>query len=75
MIGLKSRGLISRNPRLAQDSQAIVLNLPKRYYQLQRVHVYEKGGRNSYSGIQATMFGGTSPLGQVVGGSLTKMGS
>ena len=31
--------------------------------------------RNSYSGIQATVFGGTSPLGSALGGMLTRMGS
>lgn len=41
------------------------------------MHVQEGDGnrRNSYSGIQATVFGGTSPLGLLVGGTLTKMGS
>jgi len=39
------------------------------------LHVYDQGGRNSYSGIQATMFGGTSPLGSTLGGMMTKMGS
>jgi len=37
--------------------------------------VYDKGSRNSLSGIQATMFGGTSVLGSVLGGSLTAIGS
>jgi NADH dehydrogenase (ubiquinone) 1 alpha subcomplex subunit 9 len=43
-------------------------------YQLQRLHVQE-GARNSYSGIQFTLFGGSSPLGSTLGGMLTRMGS
>ena len=53
----------------------MLVNLPKRYYELQRLHVYEQGFRNSYSGIKATLFGGTSPLGSTLGGMLTRMGS
>jgi len=37
--------------------------------------VNDNAARNSYSGIQATIFGGTSPLGSVLGGMLTRMGS
>lgn len=32
MIGLKSRGLLNRNNHVAQQTQALILNLPKRYY-------------------------------------------
>ena len=48
---------------------------PKRHYELQRVHVYDKGGRNSNSGINATVFGATSQLGSILGGMLTGIGS
>lgn len=37
--------------------------------------MYDQGSRNSLSGIKATVFGGTSPLGAIVGSSLTQMGS
>lgn len=53
----------------------MIVNTPKRYYELQRLHVNDSGKRNSYSGIRATVFGGTSVLGSVVGGLLTRMGS
>ena len=49
--------------------------MPRRYYELQRLHVYEGGGKNSISGIQATLLGGTSPLGSTFGGMLTSFGS
>jgi len=39
------------------------------------VQVYEGGGRNSISGINATVFGGTSVLGMTIGSMLTSMGS
>lgn len=42
---------------------------------MQRLHVQEQSARNSYSGIQMTMFGGTSPLGSTLGGMLTRMGT
>jgi len=54
---------------------AMLVNAPKRQYQLQRVHVYDKGGRNSHSGINATVFGGSSSLGSIVGSMLTSIGS
>lgn len=47
----------------------------KRCYEIQRLHIYDKGGRNSVSGINATLFGGTSPLGAAIGSRLTMMGS
>lgn len=47
----------------------------KRFYEVQRLHVYDKGGRNSISGIKATVFGGTSVLGLHVGSTLTQFGS
>lgn len=53
----------------------MIVATPKRFYEMQRLHVFDKGGRNSLSGIQATMFGGTSSLGSILGGSLTKIGS
>ena len=53
----------------------LLLNIPHRNYQLQRVHVYDQGGRNSVSGVNATIFGGTSQLGAAVGSTLTSIGS
>ena len=53
----------------------MLVSLPKRYYELQRLHVYEEGGRNSLSGITATIFGATSPLGVNIGNHLTRIGS
>jgi NADH dehydrogenase (ubiquinone) 1 alpha subcomplex subunit 9 len=53
----------------------VVADVPKRHYQLQRLHVHDSPFRNSISGVQATVFGGTSALGSVFGGMLTKMGS
>lgn len=53
----------------------MLVSVPKRFYELQRLHVFDKGGRNSISGIQATVFGGTSATGTWIGTSLTKMGS
>lgn len=53
----------------------MLLSLPKRFYELQRLHVYDKGGRNSISGIEACVLGGTSALGNMVGTNLTKIGS
>ncbi len=61
--------------RQQQASAALMVNMPKRYYESQRLQVYDKGSRNSLSGIQCTMFGGTSALGAVLGGSLTRIGS
>eukprot|EP00351_Strombidinopsis_sp_SopsisLIS2011_P002760 CAMPEP_0116886598 /NCGR_PEP_ID=MMETSP0463-20121206/20519_1 /TAXON_ID=181622 /ORGANISM="Strombidinopsis sp, Strain SopsisLIS2011" /LENGTH=211 /DNA_ID=CAMNT_0004547321 /DNA_START=57 /DNA_END=692 /DNA_ORIENTATION=+ len=50
--------------------------MPKRYYtSSKRLHIYDQGGRNSLSGIQATLFGGTSALGSTLGGSLTRIGT
>lgn len=51
------------------------MKTPKRGYELQRLHVYDKGSKNSISGIQATLFGTTSPLGMLIGSSLTRIGS
>ena len=48
---------------------------PKRFYQLQRLHVYDEGGRNSNSGINATLYGGSSALGVVTASALTRVGS
>ena len=53
----------------------MLLNIPKRGYELKRLHVYDKGGRNSISGINATVFGATSVLGMTTGSMLTRMGS
>ena len=53
----------------------MLVNVPRRYYQLQRVHVYDKGGRNSVSGVNATVFGASSQLGMTIGSTLTSFGS
>lgn len=53
----------------------MLVNVQKRHYQLQRLHVYDKGGRNSISGINATLFGGSSVLGMTTGSTLTSFGS
>jgi dTDP-4-dehydrorhamnose reductase len=58
-----------------QRTQGVLVNIPKRYYELQRVHFQEQSARNSYSGVQMTLFGGTSPLGSTLGGMLTRMGT
>jgi len=42
---------------------------------LQRLHVYDEGGRNSNSGINATLFGGSSALGVVTAASMARVGS
>jgi hypothetical protein len=56
-------------------TQGLLVAAPKRFYQMQRLHVQEQSARNSYSGIQMTLFGGTSPLGATLGGMLTRMGT
>jgi len=53
----------------------MIVAAPKRYYQLQRLHVYDQGGRNSISGINATVFGASSVLGMATGTMLTRVGS
>lgn len=58
-----------------QQTAAMMTVGPRRYFESKRLQVYDKGSRNSLSGIQCTMFGGTSSLGSVLGGSLTRMGS
>jgi len=55
--------------------QASLVNLPIRNYDMKKLHIYEKGGRTAISGINATMFGGTSVLGMLMGSMMTKMGS
>lgn len=47
----------------------------RRCYEVQRLHVYDKGTRNSISGIKATVFGGSSIVGSHIGARLTLMGS
>lgn len=57
-------------------TKGLLVNLPKRFYDMQRLHVYDNGtARNSLSGINATMFGGTSALGSTLGGMLSRIGS
>ena len=53
----------------------MLVNVPKRYYDLKRLHVYDKGSRNSISGINATVFGATSVLGMATGSMLSRIGS
>lgn len=53
----------------------MLVNVPRRNYKMQRLHVYDGGGRNSVSGINATLFGATSTLGMVTGSMLTAIGS
>lgn len=47
----------------------------KRFYETQRLHIYDEGSKNSISGIKATVFGGSSPVGAAIGTRLTQMGS
>ncbi|TNV77997.1 hypothetical protein FGO68_gene254 [Halteria grandinella] len=58
-----------------QQTKSLLVRVPRRYYQLQRLHVQEQAARNSYSGISMTLFGGSSPLGSTLGGMLTRMGT
>ena len=53
----------------------MLVNTPRRNYKLQRLHVYDGGGRNSVSGINATVFGASSVLGMSIGSLLTSIGS
>lgn len=47
----------------------------KRFYEVQRLHVYDKGSKNAISGIKATVFGASSPVGVSIGTKLTHFGS
>ena len=53
----------------------MLVSVPRRYYQLQRLHVNDSFGRNAISGINATVFGASSVLGMAIGSKLTRMGS
>lgn len=53
----------------------MLVSLPRRYYELKRLHIYEGGGRNSVSGINATVFGASSIVGMSIGSTLTSIGS
>jgi len=53
----------------------MLVNVPRRHYQLQRLHIYDRGGRNSVSGINATVYGASSVLGMSIGATLTTIGS
>ena len=75
-MGARQAASLSKYANAANgDVSAMLVAAPKRFYQLQRLHVYDQGGRNSLSGINATIFGSTSPLGQHIGNSLTRIGS
>jgi len=56
-------------------NMSMLVNTPRRNYQLQRFHVYERGGRNSISGVHATVFGASGVLGMTIGSKLTSIGS
>ena len=73
---LNSKQVLHINAARAQQaSAAMLVNVPQRFYESKRLQVYDKGSRNSISGMQCTMFGGTSALGSVLGGSMTKIGT
>ena len=61
--------------RQSNNTTAQLVALPKRFYEFKRLHVYDKGNKNSISGITCTLFGGTSTLGSTFGASLTRVGS
>jgi len=65
----------SRLNRFANQTSQALLTTQSRDYQLQRLHVYDKGGRNSLSGINATVFGASGVLGMSIGSMLTRVGS
>jgi hypothetical protein len=46
-----------------------LMNKISRTYTSQKLHIYE-GGRNSVSGIRATLFGATGHIGSYVGAKL-----
>jgi len=74
-MNIKQKELISLMQLGHQQTKSLLVRVPKRYYQLQRLHVQEQAARNSYSGISMTLFGGSSPLGSTLGGMLTRMGT
>jgi hypothetical protein len=45
------------------------VNRLARYYTPQKLHIFE-GGRNSVSGVRATIFGATGTVGSFVGAKL-----
>ena len=57
------------------QQMGMLVSMPRRHYQLQRLHIYDQGGRNSISGINATVFGASCILGMTTGTMLTRMGS
>ena len=52
-----------------------LISHPKRYFEMQKLNFYDKGLRNSVSGIKATVFGASGPLGALMGTTLTEKGS
>lgn len=74
-MNIKQKELVTLMQMGHQQTKSLLVRVPRRYYQLQRLHVQEQAARNSYSGISMTLFGGSSPLGSTLGGMLTRMGS
>jgi len=72
---MKAINLSKKLTTAHMHQQGMLVNLPKRCYEMKRLHIYDAGGRNSISGINATVFGGSSVLGMVTGSMLTRMGS
>ena len=67
--------MLSKQFTLKTATAASLVAAPQRNFESKRLHVYYKGGRNSLSGMQCTMFGGTGTLGSVVGSSLASIGT
>ena len=72
---MKVQKQVFRHQALYQQQQAMLVNVPRRFYELKRIHFYDQGGRNSISGVNATVFGASSTLGMATGSMLTRVGS
>ena len=73
-MNVNNLAMAAKQPFMAQ--QAMMVNVPRRFYDLKRLHVFDHTNqKNSISGINATVFGGTSALGMVTGSMLTRIGS
>ena len=53
----------------------MLVNLQSRGYTFKKLHINDQQGRKGNSGINATVFGGSSTLGMMVGTNLTRIGS